>query len=300
MKVVDIIVLLLLLGVLGFGVYVLFQYLPLGGTQHQAFSVNFSSEISGNYQFYPNMRYPDKSISYTIEDACSEKKKDDVVMAFGILQEKTVLSFYQSGNGMIRILCSNIAPKPEDEGHFVAGEGGPTEIINTTLYSVILSGKISLYRNEKCPTPNVAIHEILHAFGFDHNNNESSIMYPVTDCSQELDDYIVGEIERLYSADSLPDLLVSKVEANRTGRYLNFEIIVGNYGLKDSVGSSLIISANEENIKEIDLGKVPIGTRKILNVQNLRLPRDSQTVLFQVNTNEEELSKENNVAKLDL
>ena len=300
MKVLDVIVLLLLIGVLGFGVYVLLQYLPLGGTQYQAYNANFSSEISGNYQFYANMRYPDRVISYTIEDACSEKKKEDVIMAFGILQEKTVLSFYQSGNGMIRILCSSIAPQPEDAGHFIAGEGGPTEIINTSIYSVILSGKVSLYREEKCGTPNVAIHEILHALGFDHNNDKKSIMYPVTECVQEIDDYIVEEIDKLYRADSLPDLLISKLEANKTGRYLNFEIIVGNYGFKESNGAALVVSAGGENIKEIDLGKVPIGTRKMLSVQNLRLPRDSQIILFKVETSEKELSKENNAAELNL
>ena len=300
MKVIDLLTLLLLVGVLGFGVYVLFQYLPVGGTQYQEYNANFSSEISGNYQFYANMRYPDRAISYTIEDACSEKKRDDVVMAFSIFQEKTVLSFYQSGSGMIRILCSSIAPRPEDAGHFVAGEGGPTEIINASAYSVILSGKVSLYREEKCGTPNVAIHEILHALGFDHNNNKNSIMYPVTECGQEIDDYIINEISRLYKDDPLPDLLISKLEVNRTGRYLNFDIVVGNYGLKESSGALLVVFVEGESIKEIDLGDVPLGTRKRLIVQNLRLPRNSQIILFKVETSEKELSKANNFAELNL
>ena len=33
-----------------------------------------------------------------------------------------------------------------EEGFFVAGEGGPSEVINTSLYGVIFKGKVSFFR----------------------------------------------------------------------------------------------------------------------------------------------------------
>ena len=112
--------------------------------------------------------------------------------------------------------CSDITPEPTQKDHFVAGEGGPTLVINTTVYAIILEGKIALYRHEICDEPQIALHELLHALGFDHNSNSKSIMYPITNCAQELDDYIVQTINQLYSVPSRGDLLIEEIDANKS------------------------------------------------------------------------------------
>ena len=305
MKFLDVLIILMLFVFLGLGLYVLWLNMPTEPIQFEEFifdrdnpfeNVNFSK-----IQFYPNMRYKDKRISYSISSSCDLSKKRDIVAAFSIISDKSILEFYETDNeAEIKILCSDIAPRPEEEGHFVAGEGGPSEIINTTNYAVIFSGKVSLFRENECQNPNIAIHEILHALGFDHNDNQKSVMYPLTKCEQEIDNYLIEEINRLYSVESMPDLAVGSVIANKTGRYLNFEASVINLGLDDSKSATLSIYAEDVLIKDFDLGLINVGTKKILSVQNLAISRKSELISFEIKTLENELSKENNFVELRL
>ena len=305
MKFLELLVLLMLLGALGFGVYVLWLNLPFENATYKPFSSNFSSNVGiskEGVQFYPNMRFPDRIISYRLESTCPQKRWVDVEQAFEILSERTVLKFYQTkDNPEIKILCSRIAPTPGQEGHFIAGEGGPTEIINTTNFAVIFGGNISLYREEQCDEPKIAIHEILHALGFDHHNVSSSIMNPITGCNQEIDQYIIDDINSLYKANPLPDLQIDSITANRTGRYLNFEINVSNQGLREAKEANLDIYALDRKIGNFTIGDLDIGIRKMLFVQNEKLAGDSTKIVFLVGSKDEgELSLDNNRAEISL
>ncbi len=305
MRLLDFFILLILFVLLGMALFLLWANIPnLPGQQvsYQEYNINKTEEVyERGIQFYPNMRYKDRVISYSIASSCDSAKRKDVEKSFSFIEEKTVLEFKEDGNAQIRILCAEIAPTPEEEGHFVAGEGGPSEIINTSSYAVILSGKVSLYRRTKeCVRPNVAIHEILHALGFDHNNNLDSVMYPVTECEQSLDNKIISEINKLYKDDSLPDLIVEKVNVKKVGRYISFEITVGNFGLEDSLNSTLIVRADDEEVKRFYMGRIDIGTRKILNVENLKGPLMAEGLIFEVTSKERELDKENNIARMRL
>ena len=298
----NVIILLFLCALLIFGLYSMYLNLPIGTKIYKPFSGNVSYlpeiVINGSgevVQFYPNMRYSDRIISYKIESACSEKKSNDIVMAFAAISEKTILSFYQSDdNPEIKVLCSDIAPLAEEKGHFVAGEGGPSEIINTTKFSVILSGKIALYRENKCDKPNVAIHEILHALGFDHINSLKSILYPITSCDQQIDLGVVDLINKLYSIDSLPDLAIDALDASSEGRYLNFNINILNIGLAKSSSAELNLYSDNEKIANFSLGDVEIGEKRILMVENLRLPSREDNIMFVVESSSRELTLDNN------
>ena len=252
-------------------------------------------------QFYPNMRYPDRRISFSISKDCREKKLSAIIDSFSILSEKTVLELYYVGDdGEIEVLCSNLSPRPEDSGHFVAGEGGPRDILETGLYYVILSGKISLYRDETCKEPKIAIHEILHSLGFDHNNNPRSIMYPVTNCDQEIDDYIIKEINELYSVDSMPDLTISKADVKKTGRYISFNLEVLNQGLRQARDVDLEVYADGEFVKSYSLDDIGIGIKKIIQVDNLRVSSETQEIKFFVSSQDaDEISITNNQAILE-
>jgi len=254
-------------------------------------------------QFYPNMRFPDSSISYNFEEACSEAKKQQVSESFAIIEERTVLRFHPSiDKGGINILCSELAPEPEFKGHFVAGEGGPTEIINTTLFSVIQGGKISLFRDEKCSTPHIALHEILHVLGFDHVSNQLSILYPTLDCDQVMDEAVVEEISRLYNLPSNSDLIISDISATKTGKYLDFEIEVLNQGLVEAHQVTFSIYADENFVREFSLDNIDIGTRKILTVEYMPIPSSTSKVRFEIDekNNIAEIYEDNNRAELAL
>ncbi len=244
---------------------------------------SFESGIVKGAQFYPRMRFPEKDITYFIESKCSLEKEKEIQAAFRIISQKTVLSFsFSEINPRIRFTCSEIAPEPEQEDHFVAGEGGPIEIINTSNYFVILESKVSLYREDKCETPQIALHEILHALGFDHTNSKSSIMYPVTNCNQEFDSFIYEDINQLYKVDAAPDLALEAISAKQVGRYLNFQANVTNMGLVDVQDANLEVYAGGESVKNYSLQKIEIGTKKILSVYNLRVSSDTRELRFKV------------------
>lgn len=281
----------------------------LGGNK-----TNYGGNYTASQQFYENMRFPDRRISYNIAEQCDDKRRTEALEAFSVLDSKTSLAFYEENeaNAEISILCSDIAPEPEDEGHFIAGEGGPTEIINTSLYSVIFKGKMSLFKQDNCPTTHVALHEILHVLGFQHNNNPGSILYPTLDCNQIFDDYLIDEINKLYSEDGLPDLKIISVEGNKSGRYLNFDVRVVNQGLKPVTSVKLKVYGDEdviefrdaetgEEVPYLNLEDIDVGTTKIFTVQNAKLSsRGVQEITFIVDEGNEikEIFENNNIVKL--
>lgn len=309
MRVLDGLVLAMLVAALGIGVYVMWEEIFPESRIYRPFSASFTGSMEGLsevnapgkiVQFYPNMRFKNKSISYRLESACTQTKWANIEKAFAILSERTVLSFYRSAdNPEIRVMCSEVFLESKEKGHFIAGEGGPSEIVNTTNFAIILNGRIALYRDEVCDEPKIAIHEILHALGFDHHNNSESILYPTTGCNQEIDREIIEDINRLYSFDSLPDLAIEQLEANKTGRYLNFDINISNIGLADSAGASLEVYAGEERVANFTIGALEVGMRKILSVQNVRLPRSSGVIIFTVKSDDSaELTLGNNRAEM--
>jgi hypothetical protein len=94
------------------------------------------------------MRYPDRTITYFVSKNCSAKKTNDFLEAVEFSRAGDNLDFRQSDKPDILVTCSNVAPEPNEEGHFVAGEGGPSVIVNATRYAVIMLGRIGLYRRK--------------------------------------------------------------------------------------------------------------------------------------------------------
>jgi len=234
-------------------------------------------------QFYPKMRFSERNISYFIEDMCSQKKEQEIHDAFSIISQKTILTFYQSSiNPRIKFMCSQMAPPSGQEGSLVAGEGGPVDIVNTTNYFVILQSEVSLFRTDNCPVPQIALHEIFHALGFDHNNLTTSIMYPVTSCVQVIDKNITDEINKLYSTKAAPDLVMEEVGAKQVGRYVNFEANVSNMGLIDILNANLEVYDAGGIKGNYSLQEVDIGSKKVLNVYNLKVSTGTKELLFRV------------------
>src|SRR3989344_2777851 len=98
MGVFDVVIVIFLVGVLGLGVYVLYLNWPSDPVEYESFSANYQFNVSGNKQFYSNMRYKESRISYSIEPICNEKKREDVLSTLSILTSRTVLNFYESAN----------------------------------------------------------------------------------------------------------------------------------------------------------------------------------------------------------
>ncbi len=296
MESIDFIIILLFFVVFGLGIFLVFLVFIPDTTVYEANknseqnfkdeSLKLSERVFGSVQqFYPNIRFPEKEITYALDPACDTKKEENIITAFSILSAKTVLKFIPEmgkKEPRIRVLCSDISPNSDKRGHFVAGEGGPSELVNVSEYYVILESKISLYRTDSCSEPKVALHEILHALGFNHTSDSQSIMYPISFCNQQLDESIIQEINRLYSVPSYPDLTIDSVNVNRVGSYLMFQINVSNVGFYPVYEANVSVYENGKFIKSFSLTDypLPIGSTKILSVKNLKVSKDSTNFEF--------------------
>ncbi len=278
----------------------IFLFIIPFGEETELIAINEQEQNPLNYtykmQFYPNMRYPDSLISYQISDECNEKKTEQMKRAFQILEEQTFLQFTEkTNNPEIEISCSekDIAKK----GYFIAGEGGPNTIINTSLYNVILNGTILLYKESSCREPILQLHELLHALGFDHSENKNSVMYPIQNCKQQLTQEIIDEINRLYSIPSKPDLIFTKIIATKRGRYINFNISVKNIGLKTAENADINVYTDEKQVWNYDLGELLIGVKKEISVKSVTASRNFEELKFIIDEENKisELNEKNNI-----
>ena len=282
---------------------VLYWFVPFKTTEFgvKPGNSNFSlgSYEEGNMQFYTNMRYPDSKISYKI-DSCPLQKKDDMERAFEIISNKSILEFYPlENNEEISVTCDS-RNKIKD-GLFIAGEGGPTNIIKAGEFNVIFHGKVLLIKESTCERPNIALHELLHALGFDHSENPDNIMYYLAGCEKTIGQDQIDLINKLYSVPSYPDLAFENASAILHGRYLDTNITVKNNGLKDAEEVKILIYADEKFVKEIDLDSLKIGYGITISLSNVWVKViNVRELKFVIDYDFDELEKNNNEIVLEI
>lgn len=281
-------------------ILVLYWFFPFQSMEFNIESLgnsNFTLNATENIemQFYKNMRYPNKKISYKITD-CSLAKQNNLQRAFDILENRTILEFYSvNENEKISITCSEEVKTNPDTNFFIAGEGGPTNITETDNFNVILNGKVLLLRESKCSEPNVGLHELLHALGFEHSSNPNNIMYSITKCSQTLGDDIPALINELYSYPSYADLKFEDASASTHQRYLDLNMSIRNHGLKKSGPVKVNIYIDNKSMKELDLEEMEIGRGRLIFLQNFLISKlNINEIKLIIETDFPELDKKNN------
>ena len=278
-----------------------FYFMPTNNLNFTITPQNYNFSIGGDsdMQYYPNMRYSDSSISYRISN-CSLAKQNEMQSAFSVMENKTNLIFYpRDNNEQITITCEDKNRIENDM--FVAGEGGPTNIIVSGNFYVITKGEILLIRNSDCPQPNVAIHELLHSLGFKHSTNPNNVMYNVTNCDQVIGDDTLTLINQLYSFKSYPDLTFENVSGFMNGRFLNVNMTIINEGLNDAPESTLIIYADNSIVKEINLDALKIGEGMVISLGNIFVPQiNFNEINLEINSTFNEITKENNKLNLKI
>jgi len=283
------------------GLLIVYWFIPLDSSEFfvKNRETNFSLDSNSDMQFYSNMRFPEPEISYKIDD-CTLQKQDDMERAFDIVENLTILNFYPvSSNEEISVTCSS--DNRIEEGMFIAGEGGPTNITQGGNFNVIFHGIILLIKDSKCADPNVALHELFHVLGFNHSENPNNLMYYVSKCHQEISDDMVDLINELYSVPSYADLSFENVSATMNGKYLNTNFTIRNYGLKDVTSSQVKIYADGKNIKTVDLKPINIGYGRSIALSNVFITQLSVNELeFIIETSFPELDKENNKIILEI
>jgi hypothetical protein len=284
---------------------IIYWFIPSGKVEFEYESYNFSlnnfNESYTNMQFYQNMRYKSPQISYRIYD-CPLNKKYEMQRAFNILSNKSNLSFYPIlGNEEISVTCDSKNYAASEKGLFVAGEGGPVNITKTKKFSVILEGKVLLIKESGCPRPNVALHELLHALGFNHSTNPKNIMFPISDCDQIIGDDLFNLINYIYSSPSYPDLSFENVSAVMHGKYLDINISLRNNGLQASEKAKLIITSGNSIVKEFYIDPLDIGYGSIIALSNVWIPKLNVKKLdLFIESDFKEISQENNQISLEI
>jgi len=265
-----------------------------------SFNNSFPSYTTTQLQFYPNMRFPSSNISYRIVD-CSLEKSSNMIDAFNFIADQTVLEFYSVDDGQeITVTCGSEI-KESEQGFFIAGEGGPTNITSTDRYNVISSGKVLLLRESRCPQSNIGIHELLHVLGFDHSTESRSIMYPISSCSQVVTEDIFQAIDAVYQDPSYADLAFRNVSAELNDGYLNVRFTVTNQGLVSSSSTVIDISSGDWKIDSVELDPLVVGYGRIVKLTNVRLfPHSIENITFTIQNTSAEIETANNEVTLSV
>ncbi len=282
--------------------FIIFYLAPLSTVNFSSNSGNYNfSVVQGNVleQFYPNMRFPTPDISYRIFN-CPLQKANDMEYAFTEVESMTPLSFYPvSSNEEISVTCQDVTVF--HDGMFTAGEGGPTNVTVAGEFDVITHGYILLIRESTCQKPNIAMHELFHVLGFGHSNNPQNLMYNISSCDQTVGADMIQTIDALYAVPSLPDLKFQDAVAAISGRFMNINITVINAGLADAPESSVIIYADGNVLKEVQIQPLDIGSGIITMMQNIFVPQLKINKLeLVINNNFNEISKDNNRMELEI
>ena len=312
-KIFYTIIIILFIGLISFLSYYIYLNLPRDPQQLKV-STNpaIQEPITSNVtQFYPNMKFNHNKITYSIDEDCDLNKITRIEKSFDELSLKVpILSFFPSRiDPDIEISCTENNKINIDKKHFIAGEGGAKEIIQTGRYNIITEGMILLYENTKvkskdCPYPNVELHELLHVLGFDHSEDKKSIMYQLIEsCDQILDQSIINQLKLLYAEENLPDLYFDKINVIKKGRYLDFNLTVKNSGSINSEEVFLTILDDTSIIQQRNLGTFDIGAGITLVTTNLKLknlnPNQINFILDKENKIRE-IDENNNIANIKL
>lgn len=291
-----------------FSFVAIYQNLPQSPVEMRASEIEPEVVTIINYGATPvfaeNLRFNHNNISYFIEDDCTKIRKEAMLEAFDIFaDEMKLISFYEVKNkdvADIEVGCSDDYIEL-GENLFTAGEGGPSKIINASVFKTIEKGTILLYSDSRCDYPCVELHELLHVFGFDHTEDPKNIMYHVSNCDQRITPDMVELIDKLYSMEALADATIDELVAVKKGRYLDFNITVLNEGFIGIDSINLTIIAEGRDVHVVNLGEINIGYGRTLQATNIKLPsRNIEKIDFIIDIDNvvRELNENNNFMEM--
>jgi len=127
-------------------------------------------------------------------------------------------------------------------------------------------------------------------------------MYPVSNCKQQITPEILERIDVLYHYPTLPDLVITRVDAVKKGFLLDFAVTVMNAGLDKSPNATLLVYNGDKRIFEYNLGSLEIGVGKVVSTKNTKIFGSNENLTFIVDRDNliSEISEKNNIEALSL
>ena len=116
-----------------------------------------------------NTRYSDSRIPYRIAP-CSPQQKAVIEKVLGLLEEKTILDFYEVKTNEKLIFKFDYIDSS------IGGRSGMDNLMKSGQFYIIRHGLVEVKKSEECF--NVILHGTLHTLGFCYSTNQNNIMYP--------------------------------------------------------------------------------------------------------------------------
>jgi len=255
---------------------------------------------------------------YINDDLLQQKNPEyvaDVRRALDVWQSTGIVSFTVVDNPEADITIEWV-PNLKEKATDTLGNTD-LKFINITQFGIIQNATIELLTksesrqlNSKDMT-NLALHEIGHAIGLQHVN-EDDIMNPtLTIPSNAVKEISIGNtnnLQELYKSPAKPDLRIGGVNATkatftRFGQnyfYLNISVEIQNVGLVDAKSFNVQLRTDSLVVNEASQAGLEIGN--FLNVfhGNLRIDRNFTSVHVGIDTQNaiDELNETNNFVEI--
>jgi len=260
---------------------------------------------------YPNLRWNHMPISVLIytRTASESSYPSDVKFALDKWRDATngVISFELTENKDADITIEWVK-KLKSESLDAAGNTD-IKFFNQTKFKILTKADIQLLNVVEgqeltnFDMTNLAVHEIGHALGLNHNDAEDSIMNPTLKIpSKEIKAITRPEIQPLldtYRILPKPDLYVSPNSTVtkifdkylfKENYYINATIAVENIGMVNSANIKILIKADDMIVREDESPEIPLGS--IFTRTYVNLPVDKNFSFIEVIVDPENLVDE--------